>query len=263
MSYDFTRDSCLRTSDNRAVNPEDGRHEHKAWVTRGEELILARYRPAEPAAPESAVVRLIQGVCERWPDDWRRILRRRIFHTAPLTEMCRGMVRVCAKRASQAEAPPVGSMPVLELEPAPLPVLSTANRGRVFRDEREAMAFARELAAGIERAGPLYLAPRPVAALLLSEGLRLVAWATNTNARNRTRHAEVNLVQGTWNETRQPLPPGSRIITTLKPCRMCAAMIQECAGDRHRTEVIYGDDDPGPNARNTALDRVPGSLRRL
>ena len=41
---------------------------------------------------------------------------------------------------------------------------------------------------------------------------------------------------------------------------MCAAMIFDAAEDIRNFEVIYGEDDPGPNARNTVLEKIERQL---
>ncbi len=94
---------------------------------------------------------------------------------------------------------------------------------------------------------------RPVGAVLLSrEGVVLGA-AINQNAKNRTRHAEVNLLREWGAQTGRPLPVGSTIVTTLKPCKMCAGGILSSAELAEDLSVFYLHDDPGPAAQNLRL----------
>jgi len=92
-----------------------------------------------------------------------------------------------------------------------------------------------------------------IAALLVSAEARILAWAVNSSARNKTLHAEVNLVQSYCRRTGAPLPAGARIYTTLKSCKMCAGMIWSAARDPLSLRVFFGKDDPGPKARATVL----------
>lgn len=46
-----------------------------------------------------------------------------------------------------------------------------------------------------------------------------------------------------------------RLETTLKPCRMCAAFLHAIKGNCRSFAVAYLEDDPGPLAANTLLDR--------
>jgi tRNA(Arg) A34 adenosine deaminase TadA len=122
------------------------------------------------------------------------------------------------------------------------------------------MEFAKTLANRIPSDSPLHSQNRAVAAIITDSERNLLSWATNTNAKNRTLHAEVNALQRHYAETGLPLPEGSRIYTSLKPCKMCAAMIWHCAADPASIRVFYGEDDPGPNAKLTVL--TPGSFER-
>jgi tRNA(Arg) A34 adenosine deaminase TadA len=106
---------------------------------------------------------------------------------------------------------------------------------------------------------------RPVAALLLSPQpqtgqLQLLASAVNQNARNRTLHAEVNLIQNLYRRTGHLIPPHSYVLSSLKPCRMCAALIWQSAERIETLQILYGENDPGPHAQNTTLD--PHTLDR-
>ena len=123
------------------------------------------------------------------------------------------------------------------------------------------MATALRMAQAIPQSGHLHQRDRPVAALLVGPDGAILGGSINTNSKDRTRHAEVNLIQGWYARTGLEIPSGARIFVTLKPCRMCSAMILECAGDRNAIQVLYAEDDPGPQARNTCLDGTPLLLR--
>ncbi|MCM2277419.1 MAG: Bd3614 family nucleic acid deaminase [Oligoflexia bacterium] len=223
-------------------------------------------------SPHSAVTSLIQGLYELDPARARALVRRRIYSTAAPTPMCRGMVKVAAKRLTApikpdpacAEADGAISVPTKELMAPPAPVLASPLESawgepsrrappQTPRSDAEYMALAFRMTEPAYRARNAAARGRPIAALLVSREGSLLSWAINTDFHNRTRHAEVNLLQGYFERTSQGLPSGSRIYTTLKPCRMCAGMIWHCTRDLASLRVFYGEDDPGPHARNTAL----------
>jgi tRNA(Arg) A34 adenosine deaminase TadA len=242
-----------------------------AFVRAGDGALFVRGAGHRAGEPRSVVTDLIQAVCEHHPGQWRRILRARVWTTAAATEMCRGMVRVCAKRLTdglrpaapadaEVEGGPVVLSPLPVVPPPPAPAFELLD-GPESRSDADWMAEARRriVAAPAPGDAPRWRTDRPVCALLLDERGRGLARARNANGANRTRHAEVNLLQG-WFAARGPLPPGARVLTTLKPCKMCAAMIWECLPARDRTLAVYGDEDPGPHGARTVLD--PGTHER-
>lgn len=230
-----------------------------AFLFFGDTALYATYSgPRE--APTSAVVKLIQGIYETRPEMARQIVRARIYTTMRPTEMCLGMVRVAAKRitgelcaGAEPRSPaklicvaPHGNFPSI---PVPACPATPGDHG-----PEAFLALAGDLSLRAHREDTLYLSDRPVAALLVSERGEILGAAANCNARNRTLHAEVNLVQNFYQRTGKRLPAGSTIYTTLKPCKMCAAMIWHSAEDLRTLRVIYAEDDPGPNGRATVLD---------
>jgi tRNA(Arg) A34 adenosine deaminase TadA len=97
-----------------------------------------------------------------------------------------------------------------------------------------------------------------IGAILVHSDGTIAGWSTNSNRRNKSQHAEVNLIQSYFARNKvDRLPNGAHIYSTLKPCAMCAAMIVSCAGQSYR--VIYGQNDSGDFAANTALDQAKTS----
>lgn len=177
-------------------------------------------------APRSAVLDLVTGAHEAWPDAARGLLRRRIRATAQ-APFDRDVVRVTAKRVSL-------------VPPAPGPV------GDPLHDLGPAAARARAMAEDALGSGP------GVTARLEADGT--VLEARNALSANATFHAEIVLLLGWWARTGRGLPAGARIRVSLQPCRMCAALIVACACGP--VEVAYDAPDPGPFARGTALQRL-------
>lgn len=220
--------------------------------------------------PSSAIVKLIQGIYENDPSMARKIARSRIFSTAPASVLCRGVVKLAAKRVTPSLSPIEGALagqrvfeeigrpsdifaldgPLLT-DQDPLNAWSSSSPPESCEDYLE---LARRLAGQMIQEGPLYSRDRPVAAILISPENQVLAWSLNTNAKNRTLHAEMNLIQGYWRKFQRPIPIGAKIYVTLKPCKMCAAAIWTAAEDVSRLSVHYLEDDPGSRARNTVLD---------
>jgi tRNA(Arg) A34 adenosine deaminase TadA len=241
--------------------------EELAYLERDGTIYLARHPGRRAHEPFSAITRLIQGVWEQEPEHARAILRRRIFSSAPPTELCFGMVRVAAKRVSRSEPGPLTSgerelsFVRRDLSQACAPLaLEDTHRGVRLASDIEVMELARELARSVPREGPRYGMDRPVGAVLVSEAGEVLAHAVNRNASNRTRHAELNLIQSLYASTGAGLPASSRLYVSLKPCKMFSGAIWESAEDVSSIQVIYGAPDPGPNGRSTVLD--PGSFER-
>jgi hypothetical protein len=174
--------------------------EELAWIDDGDRRFLARC--AGSSSSESAVTRLIQGIYGLEPRQARRILRRRILATAACpTEMCWGMVRVAAKRLSPgielAEHPLGPGQRLIEFAEtsAAASPWGTASELAPGLAGLEPMALARELAASVGARETRSLSDRKIAAVLVSAQGERLGWAVHSGAADKTRHAEVNLVQ--------------------------------------------------------------------
>jgi len=243
--------------------------------------------PKSTSTTSSAVVQLIQGIYELNLDGAHQIdrasasrpsplfiLRNRIYTNAQLTEMCHGMVRVAAKRVTgKIRATHHGitlGRKYVEVSYrwqdlsnwVSAPLANSLSTLRSKQLHHYFMQTALNLRDQISRhPGPRYLSHRPIAALLVSATHQILAIATNTHAKNKTLHAEINLIQSFQSKQGGKLPPGSRIYTTLKPCKMCAGMIWTAAEDIRSLRVYFSEDDPGPSAKFTVLG--PGTHERL
>ncbi|MEX3917945.1 Bd3614 family nucleic acid deaminase [Paraburkholderia sp. BR10872] len=100
-----------------------------------------------------------------------------------------------------------------------------------------------------------------ISAIFATDAGQVLAISYNKKNFNDTFHAEVNLVQAIVkkfpnNDFHQKV---FFIYTTLKPCKMCAAMIATVFPN---ARVVYGQNDPGRHAQQT-LTPVGGSVRSL
>jgi tRNA(Arg) A34 adenosine deaminase TadA len=237
-----------------------------AYVIDRGKTYVAQHEPSG-VAPTCAVAKLIQGVYELDPKNARQILRNRIFTTEPPNELSYGMVKVAAKRADfnvsrSLVAEKVRAGEVIQLDSPEAPSLIELS-DRAGRTDSEWMTLARSLASGIPKGDSRYLSDRPVAAILVSSSGEALAAAVNCNARNRTRHAEVNLAQGYFALRGTKLPKGATLFVTLKPCRMCAGMLWHFSEDIFCMRVVFGELDPGPHSLHTVLGAGTPDRRRV
>ena len=246
---------------------------NRAWLEHNGQI----YWAAEPhfLAPETAVSRLVQGIYERYPQQARAIVRNRIYLSGEKTPFCDGMIRVAAKRCTENqplanvfpdnECPGFRGGPLKPLDlsdgdfcneelPSLLPE-RLAEFSAPTLSLFDAFALCNQLEAAIPREeSERYKADRPVAALVLDRDSRLLGQGINAGSQNRTRHAELEAIRDAWAKTRQRLPAGATLISTLKPCRMCAALAWWFCEDPSQLTVLYRDFDPGPHGRATVLD---------
>ncbi len=236
-----------------------------AWLTHQDKTYFSRF-PRTWEGPSSAVVKLIQYLFDEYVDQSFFILRNRIFSTRALTPMCEGMVQLAAKRAT---APVIavdhGLVPVaelLELGAENQHLVQTRHEISLpwtapskIRDPIEAEFYLRQLIEQIPRGDVLHDFNRPIAALVCGPEGQVLSWAVNNNAKNKTLHAEVVAVQRFYRNFRQKLPLETKIYSSMKPCRMCAGMIYEMSENPVKLQTVYFQDDPGPLAQNTILER--------
>lgn len=236
-----------------------------AWVTHQGILYFTKY-PKGLAGPSTAVVKLIQHLFDDYVDQSFFILRNRIFTTAKLTSMCEGMVQLAAKRAT-GEIRPFNAQQSTVIPMKEVGLLS----GHIFRtkhsvqvpwkapflvnDGIEAHFYLDNLISKIPRGEVLHDYNRPIAAMICSAEGKVLSWAVNNNSKNKTLHAEVAAIQKFHETFNTKLPAGAIIYSSMKPCRMCAGMIVEMAEDPNQIKVIYFQDDPGPLAQNTELEK--------
>ncbi|MEY4065419.1 MAG: hypothetical protein RIR26_1627 [Pseudomonadota bacterium] len=216
-----------------------------AWLEWNGVVYWARYRRA-CYEPRTAVSHLIESIWDRFPGSAHFMLRSRIFTTADPTELCRGMVIVCAKRMSRVAKIPEEISERMEMGSGAVDLSAVVH---------DAPVHLSSVSAGVS----LLKAERDrsIECWLVSAEGRLLGWAVNTAGRNRTQHAEMNLLRTWWKREGRPLPVGSRVVTTLEPCPMCAGALWECAASREAFEVLYQHPDSGTVVRRSVLRNTP------
>jgi deoxycytidylate deaminase len=234
-------------------------------------VLYYSFFPRGAAAPSSAVVKLLQGLFDYYIDHSFFILRNRIFTTAPVTAMCHGMIKVVAKRV-QGDVKmvdhdlPVAFEKVLVGDDSPLAsvrFLSSENQMPLEKikalEHTSRLEWVRKIAALNARGEVLHDYDRDIACLLVDSGGEILAYGLNSNSKNKTLHAEVNMVQRFFREKGVKLPAGAKIYTTRKPCKMCAGMIHDWCDNPAALEIHYLEDDK--SSQNTVLDPVAKWIR--
>jgi tRNA(Arg) A34 adenosine deaminase TadA len=232
--------------------------------------------PKASVAPSSAVVKLLQGLFDLHIDHSFFILRQRIFTTAVLSEMCKGMIKVVAKRASGELVPEQDSefkesLEFIEIDSAdrelsavthlnsenkmPLDKVNCWLRGVDANSDLKLLQAAHELSKQVPRGDIRHDYDRNIAALLISRQGEVLSYGVNSNSKNKTLHAEVNLVQRYFREHGSKIPEGSILYSTHKPCKMCAGMIYDWMEKSKNTKVYYSVEESGGLSSQTVLDR--------
>ncbi|NUN05172.1 MAG: Bd3614 family nucleic acid deaminase [Bdellovibrio sp.] len=239
-------------------------------------VVYYAHFPQGVLAPSSAVVKLLQGLFDEFVDHSFFILRQRIFFTGTATEMCKGMVKVVAKRMSDRIIPADHgiSLDVVFKAIAPGQDLvvqsayeSVENRQSLaqvreyLKSEVVPVQAALKLAALVPRGEVLHDFNRNVAAVLMGLEGTILGFGVNSNAKNKTLHAEVNLIQKFYRERHGKIPKDATLYVTHKPCKMCSGMIYHWSEDPHRLKVVYVDEEQGAMSRQTILDRLQINTR--
>lgn len=248
-------------------------------------VVYYAHFPKGAEAPSSAVVKLLQGLFDEFIDHSFFILRNRIYFTGTATEMCKGMVKVVGKRMSdQISAIDHGMILDIVLKPiAPQQELlvnsayqSPENRqalaevqnflhAQAGSDDPNSLDYLRgvvKLATQVPRGEILHDFNRNVAAVLVSSAGEVLGYGLNSNAKNKTLHAEVNLIQKLYQEGQGKIPSGATLYVTHKPCKMCSGMIYQWSADPHSLRVIYAFQERGSLSRQTILDRLNLNIQR-
>jgi tRNA(Arg) A34 adenosine deaminase TadA len=239
-----------------------------AFVIHDERVYFSRF-PKSIRAPSSALVKLVQGIFAEFHDLSFFILRNRIYTNRSSSEMDQGMLKVAGKRATfdvEAKDHQQALSQFTFIEVGEGRIIINSASGVFPAHLKEKLQFLpRELSAQFEvlkllaETNPslpdLHDSNRKIAALLLDEQQKVIGIGLNQNAKNKTLHAEVNLVQSLYLETGLRIPKNSILLSTHKPCKMCAGMIFDSCEHPDSLRVYYQTEESGGLSRNTVLDQ--------
>lgn len=239
-----------------------------AFVAHQDKIFYSNYSGVSQA-PTSALIQLVQGLFKKYEDHTFFILRNRIWTSYELTGMEKEFIKVTAKRASMVssgngeardEANLVSSVAEKQLvyinESISIENYVFKSKDEHIKSQVRAVDLLDEMVSSISRTQEMkHDMNRDIAALMVSREGILLSACTAQNKINKTLHAEVSLVQSYYQKTGRLIPAGAKIYTSLKPCRMCAAMIYHCSEKPETIRVLFQKNDPGSMARNTVLDQ--------
>jgi tRNA(Arg) A34 adenosine deaminase TadA len=248
-----------------------------AWIEAEGNLVLTASNGPGDFPWSSAISRLITGINAEFGEERYRFLRRRIHCEGPVSQWDRNLVKVCAKRLTAHQTPPLSDFPGEGTSPS---LIFPGEGGRTARivdlgadlladpasdrvaaippalSEKDALALTGQIAADERRAVKdmrPHLSPRCVVALLVDKDGHVIAANVNTNAGSQMRHAEVNLLLAMASRGINRIPAGATIYTSLKPCRMCASLILSVQEDCSPLRVVTLADDEGRHGKHRML----------
>jgi deoxycytidylate deaminase len=244
-----------------------------AWIKTKDNLLLyANGNPFDSSPFASPVTRLIYGISSEFGEERFRFLRQRIFLLTHPSIWETNLVKVCAKRLSTAPNFELNGTPTHKqldigknLEPETSATRHTELNGCRLA-KTDALKLVSEIAAEEVRMAQLaglkrHHSSRPVSALLCDSDDRVLGVAVNTNATCQLRHAEVNLLLQVAQAGISALPNGSKLYTSLKPCRMCASLLLSFGRSEKNSgpstlQIFAAEDDPGTFGRHHLLDGI-------
>ncbi len=238
--------------------------DQKAWIIHEKRTYWTGFN-SRPEQPTSAAVLLLQGIFDQFRDLSFFILRDRVYLNYTPSEMDLGMLKLVAKRWSQAPWSLDPENEAIEIAPGKdgFYIPSSARQTITLADDKirnrnQAIVLLEHLERQVLRQGKLHDQSRPLAAILTDEFGSILQTAVHQGSINKTLHAEVDLLQ---QYARRDLRfrPEFCLYASMKPCHMCAGMIHHCGIEN----VFYKSDDPGPKARGTILEKTAVTLPRM
>jgi tRNA(Arg) A34 adenosine deaminase TadA len=242
--------------------------DHYAWIVAPGGLLLFatsdhNHELKSPSQfTRTALTKLVYGINQEFGVERFRYLRIPIETNYELSNWERGVVKVCAKRYREfrdiAEAFTLSHrhLEVGRMLEAGVEQYRCDNAVGTFENTNEALK--RVLSVEIDmrisfNSQKKFQRHRCVAVTILDPNGKVLVTATNSNAKNQLLHAEVNAFAQLTRHNINELAPGSTIVTTLKPCIMCANLILEFTRNKKDVKVLAAQDDFGSFGRHSIL----------
>lgn len=236
-----------------------------AAIFLSDRILYSTYEP-KPQEPHSAVTQLIQGIFEEIPEKALSLLRHHIVVNYKPSILCRGMIAIAAKRFRfEPELDSILKQSSLPLELVhylgpklePLRFLATYQEAASW-----VCGATKEVETQDKEEAPKYLQDRAVRAVLFNAQNQVLLMAENKNSKNKTKHAEVVLLQDYFRVHQQGFQEETLLMTSLQCCKMCAAMAWHMHVDPlQNLRAIYVMPEKGSSARDTIFT-PGGNLRR-
>lgn len=230
---------------------------HEASVNYKElEIVKKTKRISSPFS--SPLFKLIEFTYKNHPDIALFILRQRITLSYSPSNFEIALIKVAAKRYSVSEALDAKSnSKINNLRTKNVSLKNTGLKNIRFKTQltnKEAMDLAIQCSRKSKQRDERFRSDRQVGAVLLDSQNRLLSTGYNKASVAKFHHAEFNCVRSFWNRTKTFIPVGAKLFVTLKPCKMCAALLFDCSQAPETLQIYYLNNDPGPFAKDTLLE---------
>jgi len=244
------------------------KEDNYAWIVAPGGLLLfarsdhnhALYSPSQ--FTRTPLTKLVYGINQEFGVERFRFLRLPIETNYQLSNWERGVVKVCAKRYREfrdvSEAftfsqrrLDVGRVlePGFEQRRCESAVGTFENADEALR---RVMSVENDMRISFN-SQKMFRRHRCVAVTITDPNGKVLVTATNSNAKNQLLHAEVNAFAQLTRHNINELAPGSTIVTTLKPCIMCANLILEFTRNKKDVKILAAQDDCGSFGRHSIL----------
>lgn len=231
--------------------------EQVAWIRTPEKLYYARCRKPAPA-PTSAAIKLLQGIFDLHRDHSFFILRARIGLSYLPERQDLGMIKLLAKRYETALIPDDLAHGTEIGTPEDPYYPTTSRRYFIAHEPGRQINAPAETLKSYEEQIPLgaipHDSPRRIAAFALDGEGRLLRATAHSGVVNKSLHAEVCLIQDLHRGGLARFPADGTIVVSMKPCRMCAAMIADFLPEDFRGRILYRDSHDGSRTRGSVLE---------
>lgn len=223
-----------------------------AYLKVSDTLYLKSQTDSVLQTPFTPVTELIDYVYATYPENALSLLRNPFITNYELPPICKETLKVCAKRVCidplfqpEREIQLVSNHKTISTE-----FLRFIGQAYTLQDSLNLLKNLSQTSRN-EEGFPIY-------SLALSQENIILAFQKNLNFKSKTHHAETLVCREYYLKHRKPLPKGTRIVTTLQPCRMCAAHILELSEE---PKVYFLEKDTGPYSKNTLVSHIEFQLK--
>ena len=193
--------------------------------------------PISPQQLDTPLIRLLDLVYSRSPEKSRHWLRKHITLNYTPTTLCLQMIRIHAKRWRYEPETQFENIKHISVY---------TNHAYQKHDDGLLLSETQKI---VQRLNLLKAkGTLPISALLFDQNGHCILESWNTNEHFKHHHAEFNLLKSALHLGL--LHKGSyTVVSSLKPCKACAAALEACFKNNGTIKVYYLEDDPGPHAR--------------
>jgi hypothetical protein len=194
------------------------------------------------------VFQLIHAVSTLYQANSQHILRNRIYANYELSTLCLASVKLIAKRFSTETESEYSARKNQEVLNRKLIDLSQFNWLDYKFDELQCLNRFH----------------KSVWAQAFDSEKKVIVRSVNSGGSAKILHAELNIARELQLMGAAGWPKVKKIVVSLKPCKMCAALLCEFVSNQKISiSVTYLQNDTGPMAQNTVLDQFDWHVLQL